>query len=881
MRLTVVTKTNGSLTKTLSLQKGHIVKDSSECWLNDGTATQVDTTLEEFSKNLRKLKPNQTLIHGVNGHKSINIVSERHFKGTPDTISRTKKYFRFVEGEGSAFFDHDPKPGQPVLTYKKFIYVLSKVFPEIGEMAYVWTPSTSACIYKDGEELVGSDGGFHIYFAVKDATDLPRFSGVLFKRLWLAGHGYIFITKDGKQLPRTIFDKAVFSPERLDFVAGAICRDGLKQKLPDPVYIAGYALDTTLLSGLTENEEREYLRLIEKTKKQTAPKAEAIRGRYVKAEVDKLIQGGAAKVKARQIVGQRIGGDLISGDVLCFDRLENVTVDDVLNDPAKFDKESLRDPLEPYYGPHKAILYTNQKEDKPVIYSQAHGGRTFFLKRGTDIDNTIIQELADLSPLEYDQRRTETAEKLGVRVSTLDDEVKKFRQQGETESDAAFEEIEPWPEKVNGAELLNHIRAVISSHLVMQDCADVACALWVVMSYCFNAFRILPLLGISSPEKRCGKTTLSEVLQGLVFKPVMASNLSSAVMYRIIEAYSPALIVDEADTFLIHNDELRGVFNAGHTRKSAFVWRVNPDTLEPEQFSVWGPKAVLMIGDLPDTMKDRSVSVRMKRKTPGETVKKLTLDFDKHQLHLRRKCARWGVDNIAPLISAVPDIPNVRNDRASDNWLPLLAIADLAGGEWSELARKAMLRIEHDGMNESNSAGQMLLQDIKKFFDRTSSDRIFSDNLVEQIIEMEDRPWCEWRRGKPITQNSLSRLLKPFGIRPKNLRLNDKVKKGYELKDFQDSFDRYLSSEDIGFQTATTLQRNDFNILHGKQTATLNKSVADGEYCNYLKIKSCSGVADGNEITGRKDLESDINNESVAPIPKAIHETDNQDAELF
>lgn len=385
MILTLVEKNKGPLTKIIRLDgNGGIEKDSSECWLNEGKATQIDTTLEKLAKLLRKLKQNQALIHGINGHKQINILSKKKYTGQANTITRTKEHFSFVKGEGSAFFDHDPKPGQKAYSNEDFMRIMAEVFPAISGMANVCTPSTSSCIYKDGEQLVGQEDGMHIYFAVKDATDLPRFSKVLLKRLWLAGHGYIFITKDGKQLERTIFDKAVFSPERLDFVAGAVCKDGLEQRLPDPVYTPGNVLDTSLLKDLTEDEEVKYQRLVDEAKGKSLTEAVRIRGQYVMVEVEKLIKAGIPQADAKRIIEKRIGGDLIEGDNLYFDRVGKTTVKQVLKDPEKFDRETLLDPLEPGYGPHKAIFYANIKEGKPVVYSQAHGGRTFFLQHGGD-----------------------------------------------------------------------------------------------------------------------------------------------------------------------------------------------------------------------------------------------------------------------------------------------------------------------------------------------------------------------------------------------------------------------------------------------------------------------------------------------------------------
>ena len=451
----------------------------------------------------------------------------------------------------------------------------------------------------------------------------------------------------------------------------------------------------------------------------------------------------------------------------------------------------------------------------------------------------FIAQLALLSPVEYDKKRVEAAETMKIRVSTLDREVEKLRQTN-NQQQSLFEETEPWPEKVNGAVLLNEIREVINDHLIIPKWVDIATSLWVVLTYCFSSMRILPLLGVTSPEKRCGKTTFAEVLQGLVLNAVIASNISSAVLYRLIEKYKPTLLVDEADTFLVDNDELRGVFNAGHTKKSAFVWRVNTETLEPEKFSVWGPKVVLMIGNLPGTMEDRSIRVGMRRKAPGESVKKLTLDFEEEQLHIRRKCMRWCTDN--SLLNADPKIPNVGNDRASDNWLPLLAIADKAGGDWPELARAAMVALEHDEFDEADSVGQMLLADIKKIFEKTECEQIFSKNLVEHLIQLEDRPWFEWRCGNPLTQNTLSKILKPFGIRSKQIRISGKKQRGYTVKNFHDSFKRYLSARETLFQSGTSVHFNNSSKLCKEESGTVKEGVPLKKTLNTLNSRGCTTV---------------------------------------
>ena len=136
-------------------------------------------------------------------------------------------------------FDFDPKPGRGALSLAQLFDAVTAVWPEFADLPKVVTGSTSAYIFDaTGKQLTGRGSGFHAYFPFAPAAALPRLAGLLFRRLWLTGHGYIFISRDGKQLVRGIFDASVFSPERLDFCAGANCVD-CEQRLPAPEYFPG------------------------------------------------------------------------------------------------------------------------------------------------------------------------------------------------------------------------------------------------------------------------------------------------------------------------------------------------------------------------------------------------------------------------------------------------------------------------------------------------------------------------------------------------------------------------------------------------------------------------------------------------------------------
>jgi hypothetical protein len=371
---TVVTKTgDGTLTKELFLKDGTIQKDSSQCYLNRGTAKTIQCTLEAFAMGLRKLKTNQAILHGVNGYESIKIVAERNFRGQSETITRTRKFFRYPKRNALIMcdYDHSGDSGVPCLNRDEWMEAVSSVCPGFEKAAFVKTPSTSSCIFdRKGNELRGEGVGFHHYLVVRESSDIKRFVDVLFKRLWLAGYGYIYISRDGKQLERTIFDKTVFSPERLDFVAGAVCGDGLVQRLPDPLYQSGEILDTRRLPDLTNTEESEYQRLLAEAKEATRERAERTKGAYVETEAPELAS------RAKTILANRMTGKLSPDDVLDLDNGKTLTVSEVLKEPEKHHLETLRDPLEPEQGRCKAKLYVNT-DGSLVVHSFVHGGRSY------------------------------------------------------------------------------------------------------------------------------------------------------------------------------------------------------------------------------------------------------------------------------------------------------------------------------------------------------------------------------------------------------------------------------------------------------------------------------------------------------------------------
>lgn len=235
---------------------------------------------------------------------------------------------------------------------------------------------------------------------------------------------------------------------------------------------------------------------------------------------------------------------------------------------------------------------------------------------------------------------------------------------------------------------------------------------------------------------------------------------------------------------------------------SAYVWRSVGDDHEPRQFKVWAPKAVAMIGKLPDTLEDRALVVPLRRKQAGETVDRFRADRINDFLPLRRKAARWADDVLSRLRDMDPDVPAELNDRAQDNARAICAIADAAGGVWPSTIRAALIGTAEQSDDEPQSAGVLLLRDVAEIFEKRASLRIGSTELCDALCELEESPWGDWRRGSPITTRGIAKLLKPFGITP----LRDMTQRYYGRADFVDAFKRYLSDGlKIGVTSGTSV----------------------------------------------------------------------------
>ena len=472
----------------------------------------------------------------------------------------------------------------------------------------------------------------------------------------------------------------------------------------------------------------------------------------------------------------------------------------------------------------------------------------------------LIIELAALSDIKYQLRRKDAANQIGIPLGALDKLVKKAKKDSCDENDELFLEIEPWHEPIDPKILLDDLIQLINRLIVFtSDHEAKAIALFILHTHCFDAADCAPILNVNSPEKRCGKSTLLSVLTKLVNRPLIASNISYAAVFRSIEKWMPTLIIDEADTFLSKNDEIKGVINSGHTANSAFVIRCIGDNHEPKRFSTWCPKIIAGIGHLPETVEDRSIIIQLRRKLNTEQKSKLRDIPESEFVVFNRKSARFAIDNIEQLKISNPKISNDLNDRAADNWTPLLAIASIASEEWLQIACEAAIQLSGN-KQEPISTGIELLQDIKIIFETKKFNRVSTTDLLTELHADPEAPWITYNKGSPLAARQLATLLKAFKIYSKDMRMPPYGKnlKGYTHDDFKEAFIRYIPITPLVSDSGATTRQSSDNAEHEdlsmRDISFLSHNDNASQPTTYA---DCSVVADKFAHLGIKEVISD------------------------
>jgi hypothetical protein len=347
-----------------------------------------------------------------------------------------------------------------------------------------------------------------------------------------------------------------------------------------------------------------------------------------------------------------------------------------------------------------------------------------------------------------------------------------------------------------GAVLLDELRDLVTQYVVLPDSDTTdAVVLWIAASHGIEAFETAPRLVITAAGKRCGKSRLLDVVEATCARPLATGNTTAAALVRSIgDGQPPTLLVDEVDVvFKSGNEELRGLLNAGFQRGKPYL-RCEPKTNKVEVIESFAMAALAGIGNLPDTVMDRAVVVRMRPRAQDETVSTYRLNRDRPRLTaFAERLAEWITSVISRLRMSEPEMPV--EDRAADTWEPLIAVADAAGGTWPERARTAAVtlteRAQEDDREESDTL--MLLRHFRDHvFTGAEKEKASTEVALSALRGIPDHP--QWVRD--LDAATMAKMLRPYGIKPKNIRVPQGVRRGYRREWFVDSWIRWLGSGD-------------------------------------------------------------------------------------
>ena len=374
-------------------------------------------------------------------------------------------------------------------------------------------------------------------------------------------------------------------------------------------------------------------------------------------------------------------------------------------------------------------------------------------------------------------------------------------------------------ESIDGEQLLIDTKSFIKRFCAFPDenCL-VAVTLWAAHAHMVEEFHTTPRLALLSPEAASGKTRVLEVLDLLVPESLFTLNASPAAVFRTLDKRQITLLFDEVDAVWSrrgkddNHEDLRSLLNAGYKRGATIPRCVGPQH-EVVNFKVYCAVALAGLGDLPDTIMSRCVIVRMRRRGPTEHVDPFRIRQHEALGHaIRDRLTEWAAVVGESAGKAWPEMPEGIVDRPAEVWEPLIAVADVAGGDWPLAVRNACVALCRIADDRQASLGVRLLADLRIVFGDAHA--IHTSRLIDLLSsedsELEaDAPWANLR-GRPIGSRRMASILRPYGIRSQKIKIDGKSLQGYRRESLQDAWNRYLPSlkpaqaeppEPFGFDT--------------------------------------------------------------------------------
>ena len=388
--LSVLTATKGNASKQLLAGAGGLpIKGQGSLAITAGMLEHVQVAgLTGLAQLLTGIRQNQALVHGVvkdsqPGEVRPLVTTDALTQAKPGalaagTIARSLEHLAYPDDLFLLMLDRDDNTEDPtpITTAEDLLRRLDSVLSGMSEAGRVVTTSTSSGIRsKATQEWLVPPTGFHVYLLARG--HLPRFVDLLAVRLWNAGYGYCKLATPNKQtgvaavLVRTVVDLSVFSPERLDYVAGARIpkQAPFYQDRGAPDLREGGSLDLDAFLDVTPEERQDYTARVAAAKAALAPERFRLVKEVIEAQ-DSSLAADHLDALVQQRLAHHDGGYLPEDFLLYFShRKKAVAVKDL---SADYDGLRLADPAEPDYRDGTDAIFHWRQGDW-LINSFAHG----------------------------------------------------------------------------------------------------------------------------------------------------------------------------------------------------------------------------------------------------------------------------------------------------------------------------------------------------------------------------------------------------------------------------------------------------------------------------------------------------------------------------
>lgn len=379
---TVVTSLYGTLNKSFD-SNGN--KTSNAILLHGNYNVEYIESIKQLFEKFKNLSPNQAIMQSVpkNGLMCGEIVADKFNDKTGYYLSKTQQDFEYSFNH-ILCFDHDASDeGFKIETPEQYVEVICDIDPKLKECQIGVTYGSSNCIYKDSVSL-SDKKSFHMYILIENASNekVKEYIDYLSNEACKKGYSHIKISKSGSLLERTCFDKAPTTPESLLFEAKPTLAPNITQQKPDDYFynLQGGARDLNDIP-FNDNKSKE---IFQKMKEEVSFKAKTIREEFIKTEAQDLVTKRDITIeKAVEIIKNKVEDSILTPDTVLITKDKGeIAVLDILNEPTKYNKVSVLDPLGTNPNEFCAMIFNN--EHNMIVHSFKHGGKNYYIQPDMD-----------------------------------------------------------------------------------------------------------------------------------------------------------------------------------------------------------------------------------------------------------------------------------------------------------------------------------------------------------------------------------------------------------------------------------------------------------------------------------------------------------------